>query len=124
MNLQDASDTLGIMVVPGNGKSSFRLYEDDGVSRDFESACAFTRIEKNRSGRKLELVIHPREGSYQGAPARRTCYVVLEGVTDLPRSVTLNGKTTGECTVSEGSVSIRFSEPLAADSFNRININL
>ena len=91
-NLQEPSDTLGILVVPGAGKSSFRLYEDDGTSKDYASNCAFTLIEKRLSGNKLSITLHPREGSYAGAPSDRHVYLVLEGRTAV-RRVLVNGET-------------------------------
>ena len=90
-NLQEKSDVLGILVVPGNGKSSFSLYEDDGISRDYDFSYARTLLEKNRSGNKLTVVINPREGKYSGMSDTREVYVVLEGVTSLPKSVKCDG---------------------------------
>lgn len=90
-NLQDASNVLGLLVVPGSGKSSFSLYEDDGVSRDYDTSYARTLLEKNRSGNKLTVVINPREGKYSGMSDTREVYVVLEGVTSLPKSVKCGG---------------------------------
>lgn len=90
-NLQEKSDVLSILVVPGNGKSSFSLYEDDGISRDYDSSYARTLLEKNRSGNKLTIVINPREGKYSGMSDTREVYVVLEGVTNLPKSVKCGG---------------------------------
>ena len=103
-NLQEPSDTLGILIVPGAGKSSFRLYEDDGVAKDYQSACAFTLLEKNASGNKLTVKIHAREGSYEGMPVRRNIYLQLEGLKTLPRKVLLNGKECGESRLSENAV--------------------
>ena len=107
-NLQDESNVLGILVVPGAGKSSFRLYEDDGHSKDYESACAFTLIEKNLSGGKLSIKVNPRNGSYKGMSENRSLYLVLEGVKSLPKSVTLNGKKGGECALENSAVKVYF----------------
>ena len=122
-NLQEPSDVLGILVVPGAGKSSFRLYEDDGTSKDYASACAFTLIEKNRSGNRLTLTLHPREGSYPGASSRRELYVVLEGVTAVPRTILLNGHPAGSCSQENGRTVITFPAVNAAES-NRMEIVL
>lgn len=123
MNLQEPSDELGILVVPGSGKSAFTLYEDDGVSRDYAGNFSTTRIEKNRSGSKLSVTVGAREGSYAGASAVRKLYLVLEGVTRAPRSVSLNGSTAGEVSVNGNSVTITFPE-VSAESRTRIEINL
>jgi len=122
MNLQEPSDTLGILVVPGAGKSSFRLYEDDGVSKDYDSAYAFTLIEKNRSGSKLTLTVHKREGSYENASPERNLYVVLEGVKTAPRKVLLNGKVAGKCTKGSGNITVSFPTVKAGEK-NRIEIS-
>lgn len=105
-NLQERSDVLGLLVIPGAGKSSFRLYEDDGVAKDYETSCAYTLIEKQRKGNKLTLTLNPREGSYSGAPAERELYVVLEGVESTPRSILINGRAAGECEKSTGRITI------------------
>ena len=107
-NLQDPSDVLGLLVVPGAGTSSFRLYEDDGVSKDYVTNCAFTRIEKNLAGKTLTLTVHPREGAVKGLPETRSLYVVLEGVTSQPRTILLNGTPAGTCTFDASSTKITF----------------
>jgi len=117
-NLQEESDILGLLVAPGNGKSSFRLYEDDGVSKDYESACAFTLIEKNRRGNKLSISVHPREGSYRNASAEREIYLVLEGVEDAPHTILLNGEAAGGCEKAAGRVTITLPAVKAADYTN------
>ena len=90
-NLQEPSARLGLLVVPGAGKSAFTLYEDDGTSRDYEAACARTLIEKKRSGNKLVVTVWQREGSYEGMPVKRELFLRLEGETREPRRVTCNG---------------------------------
>ncbi len=116
-NLQTPDNRLRLLVVPGAGNSSFRLYEDDGVSQDYDTDYATTLIEKSLKGKKLQLVVNPREGSYKNAPGTRRVDVVLEGMAVNPSSVKVNGKpaeavTKGtvttisipECSTSEKSV--------------------
>ncbi len=112
-NLQEPSDTLGILVVPGNGKSSFRLYEDDGMSKDYASACSFTTIEKVRSGKKLTVRVGPREGSWPGMPESRVLYLQVEGASALPSRVLLNGNPAGECSLEGDSLIIALPRILA-----------
>ena len=109
-SLQEESNVLGILVVPGAGKSSFELYEDDGISRDYDSACARTLIEKNRSGNKLSLIIYPRTGSYEGMSSSRELYLILEGVIALPKSVKCNGSATGNCSLKDSRLRIDIGE--------------
>ena len=91
-SLQAPSSTLRLLVVPGNGKSSFSHYEDDGMSQAYEKEFATTLISKEASGSKLKLTINGRNGSYKGMPASRTFQILLEGCTKAPKSVTVNGK--------------------------------
>lgn len=90
-SLQEASAVLGILVVPGEGKSSFRLYEDDGTSRNYEKAFARTLIDKKRSGNKLVVNVWQREGEYEGMPVKRELFLRLEGEKKLPGRITCNG---------------------------------
>ncbi len=107
-SLQQASNVLGLLVVPGAGKSAFSLYEDDGLSRNYDSAYARTRIEKNRVGNKLSITVYPREGAYDGMPAQRELYLVLEGVTAAPRSILCNREKASSVTCGEHSTTITF----------------
>lgn len=91
-NLQDPSDVLGLLVVPGSGKSTFTLYEDDGSSRDYDTAFSRTLIEKNRSGNRITVKIGTRHGSYEGMSPEREIYLVLEGIGKLPKAVRLGGE--------------------------------
>ena len=122
-NLQEPSDVLGILVVPGDGKSSFRLYEDDGSSKNYETACAYTLIEKNLNGKNLTLTVHPRNGSYSGAPAQRNLYIVLAGIETAPRSVMLNGKACGECSSEPEKLTITLPAVSASET-SKIEIKL
>lgn len=114
-NLQERSDILGILVVPGSGKSSFHLYEDCGDNKDYDSEYAFTFIEKKRIGNKLSIKIDPREGSYRGMTDSRELYVMLEGVTSLPRSIILNGEESGICVMNENNITISFPKVKASE---------
>ena len=115
-NLQERSDILGILVVPGSGKSSFHLYEDCGDNKDYDSEYAFTFIEKKRTGNKLSIKIDPREGSYRGMTDSRELYVMLEGVTSLPRSIILNGEESGICVMNENNITISFPKVRASEA--------
>lgn len=114
-NLQERSVILGILVVPGSGKSSFHLYEDCGDNKDYDSEYAFTFIEKKRTGNKLSIKIDPREGSYRGMTDSRELYVMLEGVTSLPRSIILNGEESGICVMNENNITISFPKVKASE---------
>lgn len=114
-NLQEQSDVLGILVVPGSGQSSFTLYEDDGISKDYDTSCARTLITKTRAGSRLTIVISPRQGSYPGMSDRREPYVVLEGLQKAPKSIKCNGATTGLVSVDPSAVTITLPPVLATE---------
>ena len=122
-NLQETSDVLGILVVPGAGKSTFSLYEDDGNSKDYDKSFARTLISKNRSGNRLTLRISPRQGSYDGMPLQREVYLVLEGEKNLPRKILCNGALDGEAHIDGGAVIINLPS-VPADAMTDVEIIL
>jgi Alpha-glucosidases, family 31 of glycosyl hydrolases len=91
-NLQDPTDEWRILVVPGNGKSSYTHYEDDGLTQNYVKEYATTLIMKEASGSRVKLTVAPRKGFYKGASDSRKLSVLFEGLTKVPRSVTVNGK--------------------------------
>ena len=106
-SLQEASAVLGILVVPGEGKSSFRLYEDDGTSRNYEKAFARTLIDKKRSGNKLVVNLWQREGEYEGMPVKRELFLRLEGEKKLPKRITCNGMPVTDAKMDGSAVLIQ-----------------
>ena len=122
-SLQEESDVLGILVVPGAGKSTFNLYEDDGLSRDYDSACARTLIEKERSGGKLSVKVSPRKGGYRGMSPTRKLYLRVEGVRVLPKSVKCNGTAIADCTLDGTTLRIQLPS-VPADAGTVVEIAL
>jgi alpha-glucosidase len=92
-NLQDPTDAWRILVIPGNGKSSYERYEDDGTSQNYVNDYATTLLTKEASLSRIRVHVAPRKGTYKGAPATRTLSLVFEGVTKAPKKVTVNGQT-------------------------------
>ena len=122
-NLQEPSDALGILVVPGQGESSFTLYEDDGVSKDYDTFYSQTLIRKIRSGNKLTIEISPRHGAYKGMGGTREPFIVLEGVTAGPKRILCNGIPCGEVSVGASSTTITLPA-ISTSSSARIEIVL
>ena len=123
-SLQESSPVLGLLVVPGEGKSVFTLYEDDGISRDYASAFATTRIEKRRSGNRIDITVGAREGSYEGMLPERELYLRLEGVTRLPKRVLCNGLLLSDVAALENGA-LRVTLPATpADKETRIEVLL
>ena len=122
-NLQDPSDVLGILVVPGNGTSTFDLYEDDGESQAYDTDYALTRISKKAQGSRIELTVGARKGSYKGALPTRHLYLVLEGAKKLPNGVRIGKQYLSKDAMSleEGRVVVTLPETSASqDTFIEI----
>ena len=90
-HLQSVSDELRLYIAPGNGRSSYGHYEDDGVSQANPTQYTTTTITKNATGSGVTVVIGASEGQYQGKPARRKLSLVLGGAARCPQA-TLDGQ--------------------------------
>ena len=88
-SLQEKSNVLRLLVVPGDGESTCTHYEDDGTSQAYGQEFAQTRIVKESSPESCRVTVCAREGSYAGMDPTRRVQVVLEGVF-VPSSVTLS----------------------------------
>ena len=89
-NLTDNDAPVEITVFPGDGGES-RMYEDAGVSKDYETECAWTSFAARREASKLVVDIAPRQGSYAGMPGKRD-FSVRVLCSECPASVTVDGK--------------------------------
>ncbi len=89
-SLQEKSNVLRLLVVPGNGESEYVHYEDDGASQAYSQDFATTKICKSSSDESCKVTIAAREGSYAGMDGKRRIQVVLEGVF-CPSEVTVSG---------------------------------
>lgn len=81
-----------LKVVPGaDGTGSF--YEDGGDNQDYlTGGWARTSFSyQNVSASSKRLVIHPRQGSFQGMPTTRTWSVQFLGILQEPKGVTVSG---------------------------------
>ncbi len=85
------ADTLIVKVYPEN-ESTYSLYEDDGLSYDYEKgAFAVTRFECTDSPKETELTIFPAKGFYKGMHASRT-YELEINIPVKPSGVLINGR--------------------------------
>lgn len=91
-NLQENSGSLRILVIPGETRSSYCLYEDDGHSNDYDSEYALTLIEKRADKNGVTIEISPRKGEFDGCNPCRSIEIILEGWTANPDKVTVNGR--------------------------------
>ena len=85
-SLQEKTNALRIYVAPGKGRSTYRHYEDDGVSQAYETDYAVTEITKNASASGCTVTIGARKGSYKGIDPQRDLTIVLGGLDSMPVS--------------------------------------
>jgi Glycosyl hydrolases family 31 TIM-barrel domain/Glycosyl hydrolase family 31 C-terminal domain/Domain of unknown function (DUF5110) len=82
--------------VYGDGNNRFDLYEDDGVSLDYEhGAYAVTPMTYHTSGASHQLIIGPTTGSFAGQREARA-YGVRIHTAQRPASITVDGKTVSD----------------------------
>jgi alpha-glucosidase (family GH31 glycosyl hydrolase) len=81
-----------IVNVFGEGSSRFDLYEDDGVSLDYERGRhALTPMTYRTSASHHELVVGPTAGAFDGQPETRR-YELRIHTAHPPASIAVNGK--------------------------------
>ena len=102
LNLQEPTNALRLLVVPGKAPCKIVHYEDDGISQAYGTEFATTVIEKSIRGGRMTLVIGARQGTWNGAPESRRLSIVLEGVDKAPRQVLVNGKLLDAAAVCTG----------------------
>jgi alpha-glucosidase (family GH31 glycosyl hydrolase) len=91
--LEEAPRGLLTVNVYGDGNNHFDLYEDDGVSLDYEhGAYALTPMAYHTSGAGHELVIGPTKGSFAGQRQARA-YGVRIHTENRPASIAVNGRS-------------------------------
>ena len=84
---------LFLDVYPSNQTASFTLYEDDGVTVDYQSGrFAKTVFEARREQNgNVTLALGESHGDYTGKPARRVVEITVNLVDKAPASVIRNG---------------------------------
>jgi hypothetical protein len=78
--------TLIVRAYPGeDGKTGvFLLYEDDGISDDYEKGGhAQTRLEYRREGDEIDVSILPAKGTFRGQLASRDLIVELPSLDEI-----------------------------------------
>ena len=86
-NLQGGGSDLRLLVVPGE-EGCCSVYEDDGTTNKYDTQYATTPV--SRQGNVM--TIDARKGSYDGAASERSISLVLEGRTEAPSAVLVDGK--------------------------------
>lgn len=115
-----ATATLNELVLhlwpgPDGEENEFTLYEDDGVTSDYERGTfAETVLSATRIGDETVVLVKPTVGRYEGQPKERTVVLLLHGI-QRPSEVRVNGRKarmqwdedsrTAEVRVAEHSIS-------------------
>ncbi len=88
---QKPDDELTLHVYPGP-ESTLELYEDDGISHEFEKgARRITKITQDTIGNETVIEIGAAEGRFDGAVTARRIDVILHGIAS-PTSIQMNGQ--------------------------------
>lgn len=91
--LDNNEEDIVLNVFPGEGESSFAMYEDSGNSCDYGDHYAVTSIGVTATGRETRVKIESRKGEYEGMPSTRHFKVKL-CASCMPDWVTVDGKQT------------------------------
>lgn len=103
------TDTLIVRVSPEK-KSAYTLWEDDGLSYDYEKGMfAKTRFECTDSANETQFTIFATEGTYKGIYPSRT-YELEINIPGKPARVLINGKETSNWKYDPGKVMLTVSQ--------------
>ncbi len=95
---ENPNDTLILKVYP-SGESKYTLYEDDGISFDYEKGiCSTTFITCKLTGKQVELTISDRKGTYSNMPEKRIWQVEIYG--QKPEKILYNGNIVDKLRIS------------------------
>ena len=93
-NLSGTSEPITVAVYPGNGDSSFTLYEDNGNDKHYAHEYATTLLTKRTlNDSTIAVTIGARKGTYKDMPANRRYTLKLVAST-VPASVKIDGTET------------------------------
>jgi alpha-glucosidase (family GH31 glycosyl hydrolase) len=84
------ADTLTLDVYP-NKKSSFDMYEDDGLTRQYRDRVFATTLFEVDADKNISVIINAAKGNYNGKYLQRV-YELNIHTTRSPSAVMLNGK--------------------------------
>ena len=111
-----------MLVAPGdNGSTS--LYEDQGDSQDYQNgAYTTTSISQQRTSDRINLIIRPRTGQFEGMLTERSYTVKFLGE-EQPQSVGVDGADGVEWSWDENQKMVIVNIPKTACS-NQITIKI
>jgi hypothetical protein len=107
-NWERPADTLTLHIYP-SGKSEYKLYEDDGLTRDHRKGIfATTKFEVSSPGNgngPVQITLNAAKGDFKGRLKNRT-YLIDLHTNQIPASVSLNRKKLKQVKNKE-----KFNEP-------------
>ena len=116
--------TLVLRVYPsaGDADNTYTLYEDDGLSRDYERGIhATTELNYRRAGDVTTVTVRPAAGSYRGQEPRRAYQLQLPAAGEF-RRVKVNGRTVKP--VSDGQLGCPVVEVPSTDIRKEVKIEI
>ncbi len=82
LRLREGSYPSLILTAYPGGDGAYRLYEDDGISEDYQhGGCAWIPLSQHSSGNLRLVTIHPAEGGFPGFLAQRPVEIRLPAST-------------------------------------------
>jgi alpha-glucosidase (family GH31 glycosyl hydrolase) len=88
---EKALDAMELYIFPGKKESSFELFEDDGVTFDYQNgALSKTLISVSRAGKVISVNIPKPEGKM--APETKRSWKITAALEKAPSKVTVDGK--------------------------------
>ncbi len=109
------------LIYPGE-KSSFTLYEDDGMSQKYLTGAFLTaEISQEKVGNKLQITFEKAEGSYDEVVEKRTRQVDIFAP-EKPSTVTVNGEVFNDWSYGE-KVLRNYAPQESSSSFKEMKIS-
>ncbi|MBQ0115115.1 MAG: DUF5110 domain-containing protein [Bacteroidales bacterium] len=90
-SLQEKTNKMRLLIVPGKGKSTYTLYEDDNDTQNYMKDYATTLITKEDNGSTVKVKVNAVKGSFKGMAATRQFTIILEDLKAMPKAVKFNG---------------------------------
>lgn len=117
---------LDVATPQSDMKTTARLYEDDGISREYrDKNHRWTTIRLHREGDKIALLVKAVEGEYAGAPMKRSYEIRLRNVDSAPQECRLNGEAMKGATLAPANKTLVITTPiLSVERDTRVEIRL
>lgn len=89
-----SNDPLILHIYPDTHKSTFTLYEDDGITNDYLNGIyASTLFECIRDNKSIRFTINPVTGYYENMPAKRSYILKIHTIKKAPEKISFQKET-------------------------------